>query len=61
MLADKITWKSVWDANSKVTTNMYLVTAFPTTYLVNSDGTIIAKNLRGEALESKLEEIFGGQ
>ncbi|HEY4788731.1 MAG TPA: TlpA disulfide reductase family protein [Bacteroidales bacterium] len=59
--ADHITWKSVWDADSRVTTNMYLVAAFPTTYLVNSKGIIIAKNLRGEALESKLEEIFGGQ
>lgn len=61
MQADKITWKSVWDADSKVTTNMYFVTAFPTTYLVNSKGIIIAKNLRGEALESKLEKIFGRQ
>jgi peroxiredoxin len=58
MLADDVIWKSVWDADSKVTTNMYLVTEFPTTYLVNSNGAVIAKNLRGEALESVLQEMF---
>jgi peroxiredoxin len=61
MKADNITWKSVWDADSKVTTNTYLISAFPTTYLVNAEGSIVAKDLRGEALESKLEELLGGQ
>jgi len=29
------------------------------TYLINPDGNIIAKNLRGERLAAKLKEIFG--
>jgi peroxiredoxin len=58
MKTDQMIWKCVWDENSKVTTNMYLVTMFPTNYLINSKGIIIAKNIRGEALEAKLNEIF---
>lgn len=58
MHTDQMIWKCVWDENSKVTTNMYLVTMFPTNYLINSKGIIIAKNIRGEALEAKLNEIF---
>lgn len=58
MQTDQMSWKCVWDENSKVTTNMYFVTMFPTNYLINSKGIIIAKNIRGEALEAKLNEIF---
>jgi peroxiredoxin len=58
MKTDQMIWKCVWDENSKVTTNMYLVTMFPTNYLINSKGIIIAKNIIGEALEAKLNEIF---
>jgi peroxiredoxin len=58
MQKDQMSWKCVWDETSKVTTNMYLVTMFPTNYLINSKGIIIAKNIRGEALEAKLNEIF---
>lgn len=61
MQSDSMIWKSVWDEDSKVTTNMYLVTKFPTTYLVNSTGEIIAKDLNLNELESKLEEIIGVQ
>lgn len=36
----------------------YNVDAIPFTVLLDPDGKIIAKNLRGKALEKKLEEIF---
>ncbi|MDA0194834.1 MAG: TlpA disulfide reductase family protein [Bacteroidetes bacterium] len=36
----------------------YQIAAIPATYLVDPDGRIIAKNLRGPSLESKLGEIF---
>jgi thiol-disulfide isomerase/thioredoxin len=37
---------------------LYGVKLIPTNYLIGPDGKIIAKNLREEALESKLKEIF---
>lgn len=37
----------------------YQVKAIPATYLIDPEGKIIAKNLRGASLEAKLKEIFG--
>ncbi|MEO9873044.1 redoxin domain-containing protein [Ekhidna sp.] len=37
----------------------YQVGAIPATFLIDPDGKIIAKNLRGASLEAKLKEIFG--
>lgn len=36
----------------------YAVRSIPTNYLIDGEGNILAKNLRGEALEAKLAEIF---
>ena len=37
----------------------YGVTAIPATYLLDANGTIIGKNLRGEALVNKMQELLG--
>lgn len=37
----------------------YGVSSIPTTFLIDAEGKIIGKNLRGIALENKLNEIFG--
>jgi len=37
----------------------YDVHSIPNTLLLDKDGKIIAKNLRGDALENKLRELFG--
>jgi peroxiredoxin len=37
----------------------YNINAIPATYLIDPEGNIIAKNLRGPSLEAKLKEIFG--
>ena len=37
----------------------YGVQAIPSTYLINPEGVIIAKNLTGDKLTKKLEELFG--
>lgn len=37
---------------------LYSVTAIPATFLIDKEGKIIAKNLRGEALEKKLSEVL---
>ncbi len=37
----------------------YQVGAIPATFLIDPDGVIIAKNLRGASLAAKLKELFG--
>lgn len=37
----------------------YGVRAIPATFLLDEEGTIIAKNLRGQALETKIAELLG--
>ncbi len=37
----------------------YGITAIPATYLLDSEGTIIDKNLRGEELVKKMQELLG--
>ncbi len=60
---DGLTWTHVsdlkfWQSEAAKT---YSVTAIPFSILLNPDGVIIAKNLRGAALDTKLEEIFNGK
>jgi len=38
---------------------LYHIQGIPTNYLLDRDGKIIAKNLRGEALGARLQQIFG--
>lgn len=58
---DGLPWKHVSDLkyfNSEAA-NDYNISAIPATYLISPEGKIIAKGLRGAALEAKLKEIFG--
>ncbi|MFK7981529.1 MAG: redoxin domain-containing protein [Saprospiraceae bacterium] len=60
---DNMIWTSINDlqgARGPIPT-MYNVTYYPTSYLINQDGIIIAKDLREEALEERLAELFNGQ
>ncbi len=57
---DGLTWTHVSDLayfNSEAA-RIYNIQAIPATYLVGPDGKILAKNLRGESLEAKLEEVL---
>jgi peroxiredoxin len=54
---DGLLWSQVRDVNNEVAT-LYKVSAIPLSFLLDKDGKIIAKNLRGSALEEKLEKIF---
>jgi thiol-disulfide isomerase/thioredoxin len=58
--ADKLTWPHVSDLQqwSNAAAQLYNVSSIPHTVLVDKEGRIIARNLRGEALERKLAEIF---
>jgi peroxiredoxin len=58
---DQLTWVHVSDLkyfNSDAAAT-YKINAIPATYLLDPDGKIIAKDLRGTSLERKLEDIFG--
>ncbi len=50
-------WIHVSDLNS-IAANLYYIQQIPTSFLLDREGRIIARNLRGEALEKKLSEIF---
>ena len=57
---DGYTWPNVCDLNGYggPTAALYTVTAVPNSFLLDKNGRIIAKNLRGKELESKLEELM---
>lgn len=57
---DRLTWNHVSDLKgwSSDGAKLYGVKSIPQTYLIDAEGRIIAKNLRGEMLEQKLKEIF---
>ncbi len=57
---DGLTWKHVSDLGGWQSSiaPVYNINSIPMTYLVDKEGKIIGKNLRGAALEQKLEELF---
>jgi peroxiredoxin len=58
---DKLDWVHVSDLKywQSEVVGLYSFNAIPYTVLIDREGKIIAKGLRGEQLESKLTEIFG--
>ncbi|GAB5563928.1 MAG: TlpA disulfide reductase family protein [Winogradskyella sp.] len=57
---DKLTWNHVSSLmyfNDPVA-KLYNITSIPATYILDSEGKIIAKNLRGPALEQKISELL---
>lgn len=60
---DGLVWTQVSDLKyfNSVAARTYNINAIPFSILINPEGTIIAKNLRGPALHKKLEEIFNEQ
>ncbi|TCC96994.1 TlpA disulfide reductase family protein [Pedobacter hiemivivus] len=58
---DGMPWIQVVDSNNddpKGAGNLYAIKAIPSNFLIDPQGKIIAKNLRGEALEKKLAEVI---
>jgi thiol-disulfide isomerase/thioredoxin len=57
---DELTWKHVSELKQWQSSVVpeYGIKGIPLTVLVDKEGNIIAKNLRGESLEAKLAEIF---
>jgi thiol-disulfide isomerase/thioredoxin len=57
---DGYTWENVCDLNGYggPVAALYTVTAIPNSFLLDKDGRIIAKNLRGKDLESELAALM---
>ena len=58
---DKLTWTNVSDLKgwANAAGKLYGVNSIPANVLLDKDQVIIGRNLRGEELMKKLEEIFG--
>lgn len=60
---DNITWPQVsdleyWDSKAG---EKYGIRSIPSNFLINEEGKIVGKNLRGEELEKKLSEIYNDE
>lgn len=57
---DKLPWENVSDlkGDKNEAGLIYGINAYPTNYLIDENGIIIAKNLRGKALADKLAELL---
>jgi len=54
---DELIWTQVRDKNNEVA-QTYQIQAIPANFLLNKEGEIVAKNLRGNALRQKLADIY---
>jgi peroxiredoxin len=57
---DNLTWTQVSDLKyfNSAAAELYQIQAIPATYMIDPEGKIIAKDLRGPSLENKLAELF---
>jgi peroxiredoxin len=60
---DKLTWTHVSDLQywGNSAAKLYAVNSIPANFLLDETGTIIAKDLRGEELYNKVNEVLGGK
>ena len=57
---ETVTWECVWDGGTTrgpIATE-WNVTGWPTIYILDHEGVIRFKNLRGEAMEKAVEELL---
>lgn len=60
---DKLSWTQVSNLQyfNDPVAKLYNISSIPATYILDEDGKIVAKNLRGKALELKVEELLQKQ
>jgi peroxiredoxin len=58
---DKLTWTQVSDLKfwSNAVAQQFGINSIPQNFLIDPNGIVIDKNLRGAALEDRLEQLFG--
>jgi peroxiredoxin len=61
--SDKLTWTQVSDLQrgNSAAAKLYSVNSIPANFLLDETGKIIGRNLRGEALYDKVNEILGNK
>ncbi|MNH45522.1 hypothetical protein D3C79_1079940 [compost metagenome] len=59
MKEEQMSWPQINAKESKPVMASYLFSGIPYLVVVDKEGNIIEKNLRGESLDKKLKEIFG--
>jgi hypothetical protein len=56
---EEITWRSFWDqTTSGPIAKSWNISGWPTIYVLDSKGTIRAKNLRGEELDKMIDSLL---
>jgi len=57
---NSMNWVQLWNGEDMVNSAAvkYSITAIPSTFLIDADGTIIGRNLRDKELEEALEDYF---
>ena len=57
---EKLNWTNLWELNTDESDAalIYSISYMPTNFLIDQNGTIIAKDLREDKLLEKLEELF---
>jgi len=55
---DKMTWPQILDAK-EIPTKLYGINGIPHIMLIAPDGTIEARDLRGDAMKAKIAEVLG--
>ena len=60
---DQLTWTHVSDLQfwNNEAAKLYAVNSIPSNLLIDNTGTIIGRNLRGDALANKVKEVLGGK
>lgn len=60
IVADRLLWAQCSDLKGweNAAGQLYGISSIPASFLLNPEGKIVAKNLRGEALEKKLAEVL---
>jgi len=60
---EELPWMNLRDTKgwNKEVADVFDVKSVPTNFLIDPDGRIVARNLRGEALEQKLSEVLGSK
>ena len=63
IIQDGLTWPHVSDLKgwASAAGRLYAINSIPATVLLDREGKIVAKNLRGETLRKKLEELYAAE
>ncbi|MNL23258.1 hypothetical protein D3C87_1446370 [compost metagenome] len=59
MAEERMTWPQINAQESKPVMAQYLFSGIPYLVVVDKEGNIIEKNVRGESLDKTLQKIFG--